>query len=70
MEPDFDSDLARLDQIRRAHRAAQPTPDNPAWMNSHGDCGFLLEFIDRLWKEYSRAISAGDTNESAPNSGG
>lgn len=38
----------RVEQIRRAHSAAKPTATNPAWLNSHNDCRFLLEEIDRL----------------------
>lgn len=51
-ETRFEEDLARLDQIRRALLSAQPTTQNPAWMNCHHDCVFLLSFIDKLWKEY------------------
>lgn len=63
---DFDKDLARLDQIRRAHHSARPKQENPAWMNSEKDIGFLLEFIDRLWAEYSVAMNRGETVESVP----
>jgi hypothetical protein len=49
----FDRDLARLDQIRRAHKSARPTHENPAWLNTHGDLGFALGFIDSLWSAYT-----------------
>lgn len=29
MSESFDDDLARLDQIRRSHKSARPTHDNP-----------------------------------------
>jgi hypothetical protein len=45
---DFDQDLTRLEQIRRAQRSSRPKQDNPAWMNSHADCDFLLGFIDKI----------------------
>lgn len=41
-------DKKRLDQIRRAHKSAEPTRNNPAWMNSHGDVGSLLTVVDEL----------------------
>ncbi len=50
---DFDKDLGRLDQIRRAHKSARPKPENPAWLNTHGDLGFALGFIDDLWRTYT-----------------
>jgi hypothetical protein len=50
---DFDRDLARLDQIRRAHKSARPKHENPAWLNTHGDLGFALGFIDSLWSAYT-----------------
>jgi hypothetical protein len=65
-ERSFDDDLARLDQIRRAHRNARPTQENPAWMNCHHDCGFLLSFIDKLWAEYTRASNALDVTTTQP----
>jgi hypothetical protein len=68
-EQNFDRDLARLNQIRRAHGGARPTHENPAWMNCHGDCGFLLSFIDKLWKEYTRAISADELLGDVPTDG-
>lgn len=53
---DFDADLARLLQIKRAHASARPKPvENPAWFHTHNDLGFALGFIDNLWKAYSRA---------------
>ena len=60
---DFDADLRRLEQIRRAQLWARPTPENPAWMNSHHDCAFLLAFIDKLWAEYSRAMRRADEQQ-------
>lgn len=57
MTDNFDNDLARVLQIRRAQESARPTAANPAWLNAHADCNFLLSFIDKLWAEYSRANS-------------
>ncbi len=57
---DFDRDLARLDQIRRSHKSARPTHENPAWMNTHGDLGFALGFIDSLWGAYTTEGSKAD----------
>jgi hypothetical protein len=45
----------RVEQIRRAYLSARPHNDNPAWMNCHHDCGFLLTEIERL---YERIIFA------------
>lgn len=59
-ESSFDDDLVRLDQIRRAHKSARPTHENPAWINTHMDCSFLLSFIDKLWKEYSHVLDTLD----------
>lgn len=53
---DFDKDLARLEQIRRAHKSARPTHENPAWLNTHGDLGFALGFIDDLWRTYTNEM--------------
>lgn len=50
---DFDRDLARLNQIRAALKSARPKPDNPAWLNTHGDLAFALGFIDSLWNAYT-----------------
>jgi hypothetical protein len=57
---DFDRDLARLDQIRRSHKSARPTHENPAWMNTHADCAFLLGFIDSLWGAYTGVVRKHD----------
>jgi hypothetical protein len=54
---DFDRDLVRLEEIRRAYKSARPTQENPAWMNSHGDLGFAIGFIDSLWNAYTTEIS-------------
>jgi hypothetical protein len=69
MSDDFDKDIARLDQIRRAHNSARPTSENPAWMNTHTDCAFLLSFIDRLWKEYTRTAEPQDAVRNLFNKG-
>jgi hypothetical protein len=53
----FDTDLARVEQIRRAHQSAKPTTENLSWMNCHHDCGFLLGFIDKLCGEYSTVLN-------------
>jgi hypothetical protein len=63
MSDDFDRDLARVDQIRRAQRSARPTHANPAWLNSHHDCDFLLSFIDKLWKEYTNVLRDNDADD-------
>lgn len=57
---DFDRDLERLNQIRAAHKSARPTHENPAWMNAHADCAFLLGFIDSLWNAYTTEGSKQD----------
>lgn len=54
---DFDADLARVEQIRRAHSSAKPKTDNPAWWNSHHDMTVLFGFIDNLWKAYTFEIN-------------
>ena len=41
---------AAIDQIRRAHKSARPKPSNPAWCNSHHDCGILLAAVEALRK--------------------
>lgn len=58
---DFDADLARLEQIRRAQQSARPTQENPAWMNAHADSDFLLGFIDKLWREYTKTLERADS---------
>jgi hypothetical protein len=35
-------------QIQQAHKGANPSAENPAWQNSHHDCGKLLAEIERL----------------------
>jgi hypothetical protein len=54
-------DLARIAQIGRAHRAAKPKPENPAWQNAHHDVGFLLGQIDRLLGARELEIEEGST---------
>jgi hypothetical protein len=49
-----------VEQIRRAHASARPVQANPAWMNCHHDCGFLLARIEHLEKAL-RAIEANAT---------
>jgi hypothetical protein len=61
---DFDRDLERLNQIRAAHKSARPTHENPAWMNTHADCAFLLGFIDSLWGAYTTEVSKLDRSRS------
>ena len=48
---DFDEDLRSLSTIKAAHRAA-----NPACT----DCGFLLHFIEKLWREYQTTLARAD----------
>lgn len=40
--------MDKVDQIRRAHNSSRPKTSNPAWLNCHHDCGFLLAEIERL----------------------
>ena len=51
---DRKKDATAVEQIRQAHRSAHPGNHNPAWLNSHKDCGVLLAEIDRL-----RAVNKG-----------
>lgn len=65
-ELDFDADLDRLDQVRLMHKAlrielVKPDHGNGALQNVHNDRGFLLEFVDRLWGEYMRALDRADS---------
>ena len=46
--------MNRPDQIRRAHRSAKPTPQNPAWYNAHRDITYLLAKVNRQEKEVER----------------
>ncbi|MEX3635983.1 hypothetical protein [Paraburkholderia sp. BR14320] len=47
----------RVLQIRRAHASARPKDENPAWKNSHHDCGVLLDAIDMLVAEQAALAS-------------
>ena len=40
--------MDKVEQIRRAHAQAMPTQANPAWKNSHHDCGVLLDEIAHI----------------------
>ena len=46
----------RLIRIRLAHAEARPTPQNPAWMNTHRDLGFVMTELSRAEMLLSRAI--------------
>jgi hypothetical protein len=48
---DFDEDLRSLLAIKTAHRTA-----NPGCV----DCGFLLHFIEKLWREYQATLARAD----------
>ena len=37
-----------IDQIKRAHKSAQPKRENPAWCNTHRDLGVVLDELERL----------------------
>ena len=43
-EPTYD----RLEQIRRSHASAKPTRENPAWMHTHDDLGYVLGRLAKL----------------------
>jgi hypothetical protein len=52
-----------MDQIRRACYSARPTQENPAFINCHADCVYLLEYITRLGaalRELVRVYEKGD----------
>lgn len=35
-------------------------PNAKDWMHTHADLDFVLLFLDKLWKEYSRTLSETD----------
>jgi hypothetical protein len=41
-----------LNQIRRSHRNARPTHENPSWMHTHNDLSFVLAELDRVYAEH------------------
>lgn len=48
--------MNRIEQIRRSHASARPTPENPAWVHTHADLTVALSEIDRLRTALIKAV--------------
>jgi len=62
-DPADPADPGVLDQIRRAHASARPTRADPAWLNSHHDCGVLLAAVEALREDRDSWKTVADSYE-------